>query len=637
MTRLLLDIGYDSSAPFSATRNLPGIGDASHDEANLALLEAIHQRSGEGNENVNSDDADEIIRLLIRQGGANPHLSVAPLGQSRGETTRREAPLSAAARAGDAGAISCMLDAYSSALVKSSALRRSDPLLRSQPESYFRLVEERECDTEHSSVDAALVASLFSLWREGGGLSSFGRCALVLYRRRAYHSSRAVPRHLSQHAMQWLENCLSMRCLVRPPVIKNNPMEGYYFEAPLVKYHIPKGMLKSVNKDSHSMDWSHVLAGLPWFNLRMNGVSCSWMHNISNPSEKKQVDCNTILAEDEFFLVVGGEKLLAHKSIVSSKSEKLAAHIRFTEGHEREYSLEGRLSVHVDLPLLTAKMLLCHCYHGSIIFGLVKSPMKQCHQLLEMALIAEEYLCPSLLLECEIRLLMQPSFPSCICLHCSSGAISSKEHIHCPIRLQCLEKAQKNFDNDSLLLYCEPMGVYAYKTSTFIMSSSRNGLVTPESAIDVLAVAQQLEQSSSLRDLYTMKYCRSGSIDDPNSTMVMPSYCGWDINVEKDVGAGCIAVPFASVKMMAIWIMLRDFSEVIRSNSYLRQIKSDDDEDETAEVDASFGMESHAANDEDAMLLLRTCLEELASSPFSKNAPVVEKCTGFLRRYHKQP
>ena len=67
----------------------------------------------------------------------------------------------------------------------------------------------------HSSVDAALVASLFLLWQgssSAGGSSSYGSCALVLYKRRSNLSSSAavVPRTLSQQAMQWLENCLSM-------------------------------------------------------------------------------------------------------------------------------------------------------------------------------------------------------------------------------------------------------------------------------------------------------------------------------------------------------------------------------------------------------------------------------------------
>mmetsp|Transcript_18545 Transcript_18545/g.40327 ORF Transcript_18545/g.40327 Transcript_18545/m.40327 type:complete len:180 (+) Transcript_18545:1710-2249(+) len=176
-----------------------------------------------------------------------------------------------------------------------------------------------------------------------------------------------------------------------------------------------------------------------------------------------------------------------------------------------------------------------------------------------------------------------------------------------------------DLDNDGPSLYCEPVGVYAYKASTFIMSSRQTGLITPSSAIDILAVAQQLEQSSSHQQgRYAMKYCRSGSIDDPNSTMTMPSICGWTIDADKNIGAGCITVPFASIKMMAIWTMLRDLPPVIRSDSYLRQIKSDDDEDEIAQVDASFAIGGRAANDEDSILLLRTCLEELACSPFNK-------------------
>ncbi|KAL7542163.1 hypothetical protein ACHAXR_011580 [Thalassiosira sp. AJA248-18] len=630
MVNLLLDIGYDASTPYGTVRHLPGAHMMAHNEVNRALLETIYRLSEEEEENSNTY---EIIRLLI-SAGANPHLPVStrshgkPMSYLKGRLNQEDIPLSAAVRAADAEAVRCMISTYSSALADLKAGRRNDPTLRSQPESYFQLLEEREDDILHSSVDAALVTSLFLLWQDNNNSSLFyeyGRCGLALYKRgRLNLSSAAVPRNLSQRALQRLEHCISLCLLLPPPMMKDNSaVEGYYFDAPVVQYHIPTLKKKKILDAAPYQfgDWSYVLAGLPWFSSRYNGV-CDFMQSILlDPLEMKE-KISSAITNDEFFLVVDGEKLLAHKSIVSSKIGKLAAQIRFTEARTRGECSLDRLLVHVNLPLLVAKMMLCHCYHGSIALGLLKSPSKQCHQLLEMALVADEYLCPSLLLECEIRLLMQTSSHGtksgslCICPHCSGEIIASNEQLMCPVRLKCLENAKKNLGSDDLSLYCEPVGVYAYKTSTFIISN-QSGLITAQSALDVLAVAQQLDQSSSCQNGYAIKYCRSGSIDGPNSTMAMPSFGGWSIDTDKGVGAGCVSVPFSAAKMMSIWVMLRDFPAVIKSDSYLRQTRSNN-EDEIAEVDSAIAMVGQAGNDEDAILLLQTCLDELACSTFNQ-------------------
>ena len=366
------------------------------------------------------------------------------------------------------------------------------------------------------------------------------------------------------------------------------------------------------------MDWSYVLIEVLWFHLRMNGVNCSWMKNtISYLLEKEHVDYSSFLVEDEFFLVADGENLLAHKSIISAKSDKLAARIRFTKGSAKECPSADRLAVHVDLPLLVAKMLLCHCYHGSITFGLMKSPTKQCHQLLEMALVADEYLCPSLLLECKIRLLMQTS-SRCeyICPYCSTAGISLEGQIDCPIWLQCFERAEKNLGNDSPSLYCEPVGVYAYslhvhnvvKINWSHHAKKCNWCPCRCSTIGAVFLSPAGTSHDEILSIWV--YWRPKFNNDYAISL-------WLDYADNNIGAGCISVPFASTKMMAIWTMLCDFPAVIRSDSYLRQIKSDDDEDDIAQVDDSFAI-GWPGDDEDSILLVRTCLEELACSPFNK-------------------
>jgi hypothetical protein len=270
-----------------------------------------------------------------------------------------------------------------------------------------------------------------------------------------------------------------------------------------------------------------------------------------------------------------------------------------------------------ELPRLAAMMLLSHCYHGSITFGLMNSPTKQCNQLLEMALVAEEYLCPSLLLECELRLLMHTSrlekhnYNACICVQCSGGAFLSEEKSDV-----LLDSAKINLGDDKKHFYCEYVGVYVLKTATPVkMSLDGACLITPENGLDILAIAQQLEQSSCCRrEHYGLKFCCSGG----NAVFKPTSSCGvLSNNRGKVVGTTeCIFGPFAAAKMMAVWIMLQNFPAVVRGKSYLNQINRGDTEDDNMdEVDESFTKKTDAGKDKFAILLLQTCLEELACSP----------------------
>lgn len=470
----------------------------------------------------------------------------------------------------------------------------------------------------------ALAKSLFFHWNGHVKFSS-GSCSLVLYKRGVL---------LSQMGVNWLEHCMERNCLTPSPIFtSSNSVEGFYYEAPLVLYGISKkaapkntARIPPDSDGASAMDWSYVMTSMDWFQSSKHGVKCKWLHRLT--SKNNTHSCTYNVADDEFYLVVENEKLLAHKSICSAKCNKLAAAIRFHEANiQTEPSPEEQLSIQIDLPLLACKMLLCHIYHGSIVFGLLKTPLKQCDQLLEMALIAEEYLCPSLMIECEMRLLSPHnkdiSF-ACICPHCSSAPIlSSKDKCHCPIQCLCLEDTTKNVYNEDKSTLCKAIGVYSFKASNFI-SSTRKSLITPESALNILAVAQQLEHSSlsPQHSFYAIKYCRSGAIDQ-QSTTTMSSFAGWDTDTKKGIGSGCVYVPFAIAKMTAIWIMLRDFDSVLNSDSYLIQLF--DVEDDNNSVDPSLAMQSQNRKEEDAMLLLQTCLEELASTPF--NSPTVMPLT----------
>ncbi|KAL9184899.1 hypothetical protein ACHAXT_002676 [Thalassiosira profunda] len=593
MVNLLLGVAYDASGP--------EMGGKSDNEANRALLEVIYRLADSDDDG--SESAYEIIRLLIEQGGANPHLSVSALLGGK-QHTHLPSYLKRKASQED------------TPLLKTQ--RRNDPLLRSQPESYFRLLEEKEDDVVHLSVDAALVTALFLLWDDSSiSADDYGRCAILLYRRgRSNLSAASSPRKLSQNAMHWLEKCLSSTRLAPQPSAKDNSLD-VHLVASFPQFIIPNKATQNVAGEkvpysdaaANFLDWSHVLANLPWFasHSQPNAI-CSALRDTSTHE-----NLNHDLAEDEFYLVAEGKQLLAHKSIVSARSGKLAAQIRFTDNGEEESPFLS--SIHVDLPLLVAKMLLCHCYHGSIALGLMKSPLKQCDQLLEMALMAEEYLCPSLLLECEMRLLAQMSPHStkslCLCPHCCGGTINPCDQIECPVQRQCLDNAKKDLNDDDLAMHCEPVGVYSYKSHMTVASTSSD-LVTPDTALDVLAVAQQLEQFSCEEGSYALKSCVSHSTIEEESMLCMPTSACRKMATKRDAAPEGISAPFAAAKMAAVHTMLRDFPSVVKSDSYLRHSSSNND---AGEEDGAFGTGRIGYGD-DAILLLRTCLDELASNPF---------------------
>jgi hypothetical protein len=74
---------------------------------------------------------------------------------------------------------------------------------------------------------------------------------------------------------------------------------------------------------------------------------------------------------------------------------------------------------------------------------------------------------------------------------------------------------------------------------------------------------------------------------------------------------GSTLTPFAAAKRKAIWILLQNFSLVLRSDAFLRQIKSDDNDDNVDEGDDSFVTKREDGNDNYAIFLLQTFLEEL--------------------------
>jgi hypothetical protein len=383
----------------------------------------------------------------------------------------------------------------------------------------------------NESAKSALVHSLFRFWSHDNLPSA--SIALSIYRRSV---------SLSTKSMQWLAHCLKINNMISQPMA--------LIDEPTIIFELTNvdksDSFSQPGTDSH---WNKVLPSLN--GVLFNSTICPYLQQIvqeKNPTNKQS------LKEDEFYLIVGANKILAHKSIVAAKSGKLAGAIRFNESQLE--SNNDPVSIRLDLPLATAKMLLTHIYNGSIMFGLKSAPELQCQQLLELALLAEEHSCPTLILECEMRLLKYGS-RECICRNC------------------LVEMGGLESDGDS--------GRYLYK----IVGGSFSGLITPQTALDVLAVAQQLEESSCA---YETKY----------HTRSMTGISRSPLHENK------VTVPFVAAKIAAVAVILRHFKATCASDSFLHQTRCAT----TEIIDCSLEPPSPASVDENSMMLLSLCLEE---------------------------
>lgn len=353
---------------------------------------------------------------------------------------------------------------------------------------------------------------------------SNAQIALTIYRRGFV---------LSQMSLRWLTNSLK--------TTTTNPQGSL----PITEKQRTPNHLNCGNNGS--VEWSRVLPGLNI--LSFNSVSCPYLSQIlhdQSSSCKSKTKHTNHMKDDEFYIMTKSGKILAHKSIVASKSGKLAAAIRFNESQrddKHEY-----ISVQTDLAHKDAAIILAHIYHGSIVAGLKIGAIHQCHQLLELALLADEYLCPTLLLECQMRLLEYQD-RQCLCPNCLAD-----------------QRQITGGEAESHGIVCEDEHDAPFY-----------GLITAETALDVIAVAQQLEESSAT---YETKHMKIGG-------------------------------PFVTVKRAAIEVVLINFKAVISSRSFLQHTRYNDDKFSYSDQDP----EVTHGTDEDSMMLLSMCLDELRYNP----------------------
>jgi hypothetical protein len=121
-----------------------------------------------------------------------------------------------------------------------------------------------------------------------------------------------------------------------------------------------------------------------------------------------------------------GTSFEAHTELLVKKSAKFDAAYRF---HKIQYAgddVATPIKFSVPASAQLCHLLLQHMYHGSLI-DLPRNPADCCNVLLDLVALAEQLLCESLLQECEIRLLSENPREVRSCIHDGADTLSSSQ------------------------------------------------------------------------------------------------------------------------------------------------------------------------------------------------------------------
>ena len=302
---------------------------------------------------------------------------------------------------------------------------------------------------------------------------------------------------------------------------------------------------------------------------------CPYLRNLKNFPEKF-FPVSLEEREDQCIILLQGKHFIGHESILSSKSHKFEAAIRFAKMSSSNEDNDSTARTELDLEISpsTLRLLICHIYHGSIVMGLSVDRKVCCEQLIDLYTVAEEYLCPSLKLECEMRLVSKNPY-QCFCWHCCSNVKS-------PETSGVKGKIPTGSTSPWLCHYrvptCHPHPV----------------LLIPDNLLVVLSFLQ--ERSSQYDDSYQI-------------VMKGPEYC-------------IIACePLMALKSIVLKLALLNFNSVLKSDDYIAFCHNMIDCYEDLKKELYQNMEERekclyfGENDPIGTLLLQTCLEEIAGVP----------------------
>lgn len=495
--------------------------------AGYNLTNALHHAF----ESTDNDESRlELMRVLIGA-GANPCTTESPSAQS--------AVRVAAARF-DSDALMVLLDSYNHYLTFVQDNRRRDPILQKQPESFFRGMESCENAERLVATRDALVTSLFLGWRSSEHSSSYHASSLVLYRREANLGQTGISRlHLSLvtsdlKSMEEVPAFTSASCMY----------QTQYFHA--------VGICNKLKDRENALSyWSNTMRSMPWMTQQ---TQCAWLVS----EENRHDDMINTLPEPDIVLVADdGSRFLAHGTLVSQKSAKLGAALRFASMSSQSVGATSLDEVSMRASSKVCRWMLQHIYHGSILSGeLSRDRQECCWELMELLLAAEEFICRSLVQECEMRLLAADP-RQCFCVACGRAGTIKDQQVDCHYLV----------DGPS---HC----------------------ITPDSALDVLAVAQHVSAACLEAD-YMLCVTNNGTLVSSRAYNSDGSSGGdGDVSVLK---------PMQALREAAVCTVLQGFQAVSQSDTFASQLADD-----------AVNTNSTQKADE---WLLQMCLQELAASP----------------------
>lgn len=280
---------------------------------------------------------------------------------------------------------------------------------------------------------------------------------------------------------------------------------------------------------------------------------------------------------------------------------------------------EEVITIETAIPPDFCKLLIQHMYHGSICFGWPttttinlegnsnndvnyndddNAKLMLCRYLLELMIVAEEFIVPSLVQEIEMRLVSSKP-KSCFCWDCCQTlrVISSEES-------GGGQQQQQQQQHKAECLYMVEVG----------NTKTNSSMVTKESALDILGVTEYV--ALGLDDYYTIclapilhnacvepaklwaSYDKGVENNENNNDNETTNSCAWKVN-----SAG------VSLRDAAIATILKEFGSVVNGPDFYLPTTTTttrtEDEDEDLLLDDK---------ESQKQLLLRTCLRELPTN-----------------------
>lgn len=340
---------------------------------------------------------------LILAGG-NPFQEIAYPGLIDGE---KETSINVATKTVSVEIVRSIISTASRLVNERQLVRRRDPILQQQPEAFFRTLESKENSEANRAIRNALMETLCRAY-SNQRLLDISK-AIVLYEQ----IKKVEEEYIIQ--LQASLRTGTVSSVVHQP--KNWCFLATYRHATsAVIYEGSKPSWLDCDRSVFAENSLRLLKIL-WVQneVRKAECFCPWVSR----NAKKSDTPPDLLAKDMLTLIANdGSRFLVHAPTVSNKSGKLASALRFAQMKCDEDSFGEVINLEVAIAPGFCKLMIQHMYHGSISFGWPNlNDNEMCRYLLELMLIAEEFLVPSLVQEIEMRLLSSKPL-RCFCWDC---------------------------------------------------------------------------------------------------------------------------------------------------------------------------------------------------------------------------